>query len=55
MFIMGNIRLFLLWVFVVYFKGSFVFVRLIDFLNSEFLIRKLKFNYSLFVYFILFE
>lgn len=49
----GNIRLSLLWAFVVHFKGSLVSVRLIDFSNSEFLTRKSKFNHSLFVYLIL--
>lgn len=51
MLTMGNIRLSLLWAFVL-FKGGLIFVRLIDFSNSEFSTRKSKFNHSLFVYLI---
>lgn len=55
MFTTGNIRLSLLWAFVALFKGSLIFVRLIDVSNSEFLTRKSKFNHSLFIYLILLE
>lgn len=51
----GNIKLSLLWGFVVLFRGTLIFVRLIDFSNSEFLTRKSKFNHSLFIDLILLE